>query len=70
MLPKVISKEQSAFLSNRQILDGALVMSEVIDFGLKKKKKGIIFKIDFKKTYDSVNWSFLDYILRRLGFGR
>jgi hypothetical protein len=28
----------------------------------------LIFKVDFEKAYDSVEWSFLDYMLGRFGF--
>lgn len=45
------------------------MVNEVIDYAKKKGKRGFIFKIDFEKAYDSVNWSFLDYMLARLGFG-
>ena len=36
----------------------------------KKKKMGLIFKVDFEKAYDSVEWSFLLDCLRKMGFGR
>ena len=28
----------------------------------------MVFKVDFEKAYDSVSWSFSDYMLLRLGF--
>ncbi|GJZ04896.1 RNA-directed DNA polymerase, eukaryota, partial [Tanacetum coccineum] len=61
-------KEQSAFIRGRQILDGPLILSEVIDWCNQKKKKAMIFKVDFKKAYDSMKWDFLDMILHRFGF--
>lgn len=36
----------------------------------KKKIKGVVFKIDFEKAYDSVNWNFLEEVLVRKGFGQ
>ena len=36
----------------------------------RKKLKGVIFKIDFEKAYDSVNWGFLEEELMRKGFGQ
>lgn len=39
----------------------------VVDFAKKLGKECIIFKVDFKKAYDSVNWSFLEYMMERFG---
>lgn len=62
------SRGQSAFLPNRQILDGAVVINELIDYAKRRKKNCLMCKIDFEKAYVSVNWSLLDYMLQRLGF--
>ena len=35
----------------------------------RKEKAGLVFKIDFKKTYDYVERSFLDYTMEKKGFG-
>lgn len=64
----IISCNQSAFLPNRNILDGVTVINEVVDFPKRKKKKCLILKVDFEKAYDSINWDFLDYMMDRLGF--
>nr|GEV32138.1 RNA-directed DNA polymerase, eukaryota, reverse transcriptase zinc-binding domain protein [Tanacetum cinerariifolium] len=69
VIDKVVSKEQSAFISSRQILDGPLIISEIIQWYKKRKKKMLIFKVDFEKAFDSVSWKYLNFILDRLGFG-
>ncbi|GKV28181.1 hypothetical protein SLEP1_g37265 [Rubroshorea leprosula] len=69
VLPKVISGTQSAFLGGRQITDGLLILNEVVEEIRRKKISSFIFKADFEKAYDSVNWDFLDEMMRRLGFG-
>nr|GEX14101.1 RNA-directed DNA polymerase, eukaryota, reverse transcriptase zinc-binding domain protein [Tanacetum cinerariifolium] len=53
----------------RQILDGPLILSEIIDWYKKRKKKLMLFKVDFEKAFDSVSWKYLDYMLHKLGFG-
>jgi hypothetical protein len=35
-----------------------------------KKQDGVIFKVDFKKAYDKVKWSFLQQTLRMKGFSQ
>ncbi|KAK2385146.1 hypothetical protein QL285_072415 [Trifolium repens] len=68
VMDSIISPTQSAFIKGRNLVDGVLVVNEVVDWVKKQKKECIIFKVDFEKAYDSVDWSFLDYMLRRLGF--
>ena len=31
-------------------------------------EEGVVFKIDFEKAYDNVDWGFLDHVLERKGF--
>lgn len=40
-----------------------------MDVVIKKGKSCILCKLDLEKAYDRVIWDFLDYMLRRLGFG-
>jgi len=68
VIEKVIDGSQSAFLSNRGLLDSVLVMNEVLDDLKRRRKSGVIVKLDFEKAYDSVSWEFLFYMMGRLGF--
>nr|GFA00972.1 RNA-directed DNA polymerase, eukaryota [Tanacetum cinerariifolium] len=66
VMDKLISKEQPAFIRDCQILDGPMILSEVIQWCNRKRKKSMIFEVDFKKAFDSVRWDFLDMILHSL----
>ncbi|KAJ0428711.1 putative RNA-directed DNA polymerase [Helianthus annuus] len=64
----LISEEQTAFLSGRSILDGPLMLNEIIPWLKRSKKAGMIFKVDIEKAYDSLNWSFLESIMEQMNF--
>lgn len=64
----LISEEQSAFIANRSILDGPLILNEVLSWLNKLKKRGMIFKVDIEKAYDSLNWGFLDSVMEQMNF--
>ncbi|GJV02001.1 RNA-directed DNA polymerase, eukaryota [Tanacetum coccineum] len=69
VIPDLINEVQTAFVSNRQILDGPFILNELITWCKHKKFNAMIFKIDFEKAFDSVRWDFLDDILKSFGFG-
>lgn len=68
VLPNLISKEQSGFLEGRSMLDNILVANELVHDAKYKRKETMIFKVDFKKAYDSVCWAFLTYMMKRVNF--
>ncbi|GKF31355.1 cysteine-rich receptor-like protein kinase [Tanacetum coccineum] len=69
VIDTVISSNQAAFISGRQILDGVLVANEIIRMATIEKSKLLLFKVDFEKAFDSVNWPFLLDTMRQMGFG-
>ncbi|GJZ69334.1 RNA-directed DNA polymerase, eukaryota, reverse transcriptase zinc-binding domain protein [Tanacetum coccineum] len=64
-----ISLEQSTFIKGRNILDGPLILNEVMAWYLKCKKKLMVFKFDFKKAFNSLRMDFLDLVMEKLRFG-
>ena len=70
VIAPLIDESQSAFVGNRQILDGVLIANESLRWLKNKKIHGTLIKLDFQKAYDSVNLSFLELIMEKLGFGR
>ncbi|XP_071695221.1 uncharacterized protein [Rutidosis leptorrhynchoides] len=69
VIPSLVGPEQSAFLRGRFILDGALIVNECVDYLKNNRKKGLIFKVDFEKAFDCLNWEFLLEVMKSMGFG-
>ncbi|GKD96154.1 RNA-directed DNA polymerase, eukaryota, reverse transcriptase zinc-binding domain protein, partial [Tanacetum coccineum] len=69
VLEDLVSDSQSAFVKDRQILDGPFILNELVQWCKKKRKKSMFFKVDFEKAFDSVRWDFIINILKKFGFG-
>jgi hypothetical protein len=65
---KVIRPTQTAFIPDRHILEGVVVLHETIHEMHRRTLDGVIFKIDFEKAYDKFKWPFLQQVLRMKGF--
>lgn len=64
----LIGPQQSSFIKGRQILDGALIASEIIDTCKKSKSEAMMMKLDFHKAFDSVSWKYLDWVMEQMNF--
>lgn len=69
VMPKIVAREQGAFLHGRSMSDGVLCANECIDARIREGRPGLICKLDLEKAYDHVNWEFLLYVMRHCGFG-
>ena len=71
LLPSIVSENQSAFQARRVITDNILMAFEILHY-MKTQQNGstgfMALKLDISKAYDRVEWSFLECLLRKLGF--
>ena len=71
LLPSIVSENQSAFQAGRVITDNILMAFETLHY-MKTQQRGstgfMALKLDMSKAYDRVEWSFLECLLRKMGF--
>ena len=71
ILPLIISEHQSAFTKDRLISNNIMVAFETLHC-LQRYNFGshgyMANKLDMSKAYDRVEWSFLEGIMRKMGF--
>jgi hypothetical protein len=56
---------QFAFLKGRLIHDGVLALHEIVHEVMARRQKSVFLKLDFRKVYDCLDWSFLRQVLLR-----
>ncbi|GKA12805.1 RNA-directed DNA polymerase, eukaryota, reverse transcriptase zinc-binding domain protein [Tanacetum coccineum] len=66
----VVSEVQTAYIKERKIIDGPLMVNEILAWASKKKETLFILKVDFKKTFDSLDWKLLDHTVEQMGFSQ
>lgn len=70
-LSDLISETQSSFVSGRLISDNILIAQEIFhELRTNKSYRGnfMAIKMDMSKAYDSLEWPFIESLLRKLGF--
>jgi hypothetical protein len=68
VIGSVISESQTAFVKDWQILDGVLIANEAVDEARRSKNELMLFKVNFEKAYDSVDWGYLDDVMGKMSF--
>lgn len=54
MAHSVVQSSQTAFMPGTNILEGVVVLHEILHELHSKKLNGVLFKVDFEKAYDKV----------------
>lgn len=67
-MKKLVSTKQTAFIKGRSIMESFVVARELMIYSHKNKIPSILYKVDFAKAFDTVDWTFLTNLLIERGF--
>ena len=68
VIGELVGPFQSAFILGRLLVDSAVMAGEIIASWRRNRTRGFIWKVDFAKAYDSLDWNFLRSPMKRRGF--
>jgi hypothetical protein len=68
-LGELVSMNQSAFVKKRSLHDNFVLVRQVARKINSRRNTGVLLKLDLSRAFDSLSWSFLFEVLRRMGFG-
>lgn len=70
VLPNLVSPNKGAFITGRSIISNILLCQDLVKrFNSRGSKMvGVMMKIDLRKAYDSIEWAFVEDLLKILQF--
>jgi mannosylglycoprotein endo-beta-mannosidase len=69
LLPRLVGSHLSAFVHGRCLHDNFMMVQGTAHKLHDSKQPMILLKLDITKSFDTVDWSFLLEVLRKMGFG-
>ena len=71
LLPSIVSKQQSAFMTDHLISDNIIVAFETLHY-MRNHSTGstsfMTLKLDMSKAYDRVEWRYMEKLMKRMRF--
>ncbi|WVZ49731.1 LOW QUALITY PROTEIN: hypothetical protein U9M48_001062, partial [Paspalum notatum var. saurae] len=67
-IQRIVAIDQTGFISGRSISENFVLATELVQCCHKRKAAALVFKLDFAKAFDSVDWGSLLRILEVCGF--
>ena len=68
MIDELVDPFQLAFIPRWQLVDSMAMTGEIITKWKRSATKGFLWKLEFAKAYDSIDWNFLWSSMTRRGF--
>ena len=69
LLPRLIHPDQTGFVKDRYIGENIRLISDIMEQTRKDEIPGILASLDFRKAFDTLEWSCLQHTLKLFNFG-
>ena len=69
VISTIVNENQAAYVNNRFLSEGSTLISDVLEITNSFDIEGLLMTVDIEKAFDSINHSFLMYVLKKSGFG-
>ena len=69
VLPKLINPDQTGFLKERYIGENVVKILNIMDYLTESNEAALLLSADFEKAFDSLEWDFVEYTLKKFNFG-
>ena len=69
VLTKLIHLDQKGFVKGRNISEANRIIQDIIQYADEENEEGIIVFLDQQKTFDRVEWGWVDFVLKTFNFG-
>ena len=69
VLPKLISSDQTGFLSGRYIGENTRLIYDLMNYVEEENIPGLLLVVDFEKAFESISWDFIGEVLEFFKFG-
>ena len=70
VLPSIIQSEQKGFLKGRYIGKNIRTVVNTLHYVKQKQLMGMFHLLDFKKAFDSLEWDYVEFVLKAYNFGK
>ena len=69
-ISSTVNENHVAYVNNRFISESSRLISDVLEITNSLDIERILMTVDIEKAFDSINHSFLMYVLKKFGFGK
>ena len=69
VLETIIDNDETGFISSRFIEENTRLLNDTITYTEAEQLPGLLIIVDYAKAFDTIEWKFIDEVLKIFGFG-